>query len=376
MSKPKQRIFLSPPHMSGRELTNVQAAFEQNWIAPAGPDIDAFEKEMCQYTGAAHAVALSSGTAAIHLALIVSGVGEGDEVLCSSLTFAGTVFPILYQKAIPVFVDSELSSWNMDPILLEKAIIGRIACGKKPKAVILVHIYGQPANVAAIATICFKYNVLLIEDAAESIGSFYTSGQHTGAVAPLGIYSFNGNKIITTSGGGMLVGADKEVIARAQYLSTQAKSSVPYYSHEAIGFNYRMSNICAAIGRGQLSVIADRVARRRTIFNYYHKLLHDFEEIAFMPSDAFGTANCWLTCITVNSKKTDIDQIRLALEAENIESRPLWKPMHLQPVFKQYPKYVHGISERLFSQGLCLPSGSSMTDDQLDCVVSCIKRCL
>jgi dTDP-4-amino-4,6-dideoxygalactose transaminase len=372
-----QRLYLSPPHLSGRELELVKEAFASNWIAPLGPMVDAFEKEMCDYTGSKSALALSSGTAAIHLALQLLGVKAGDEVLCSTFTFAGSAFPIVYRRAAPVFIDSEPESWNMDPDLLEKAIKDRTGKGKKPKACIVVHLYGQSADMDALMRVCAQYDVAVIEDAAESLGCLY-KGKHTGTIAPLGVLSFNGNKIITTSGGGMLIGHDPETIKKARYLATQAREDLPYYEHKEIGYNYRMSNILAAIGRGQLATLEDRVRRRRAIFAFYQKELASISEITFMPEPEWSRSNRWLTCMTVQSgnNRGFTEEIRVALEAENIESRPLWKPMHLQPVFNNCPAYTNGVSERLFKTGLCLPSGTGMTGEDLVRVTSCIKKVL
>lgn len=369
----EKRIFLSPPHMSGKEIELVQNVFESNWVAPAGPDIELFEKEICKYTGASHAVALSSGTAALHLSLILKGIKERDEVICSTLTFAGTVFPVMYQNADPIFVDCERKSWNIDPEAMENCINDRLKQGKRPKAAIIVHLYGQSANMDEIKRICSKYDIALIEDAAESFGSYYKE-RHTGSLGELGIFSFNGNKIITSSGGGALVSNDRELIEKARYLSTQARSPVPYYHHESIGYNYRLSNVSAAIGRGQLTAIEQRVNSRREIYNYYKKSLCTIEEIEFIPSDIYGRANCWITCILINSTKVTPEKIRTELEKHNIESRPLWKPMHTQPVFKNYPFYGSGISDDLFNKGLCLPSGSSMSGKEIDSVINVIRN--
>jgi len=324
--------------MSGKELGFIHDAFEQNWISPVGPHIAAFEQDICRYTGAPHAVALVSGTAAIHLALLLTGVKAGDEVLCASFTFGGSAFPITYLGATPVFVDSEKSSWNMDPVLLAHAIEDRLRSGKKPAACIVVHLYGQSADLQPITEICSLYDIPVIEDAAESLGARY-HGRHTGAIAPLGIFSFNGNKIITTSGGGMLVGHDREIIDRARFLSTQARDPAPYYEHSTIGYNYRMSNIAAAIGRGQMEALDERIARKKEIASWYRQALEDIPGISFMPQAPWSQSNHWLTCITIDASKAgaDAEEIRLALEADNIESRPLWKPMHLQPVFRRRP---------------------------------------
>ncbi|MBN1127408.1 MAG: aminotransferase class I/II-fold pyridoxal phosphate-dependent enzyme [Chitinispirillaceae bacterium] len=361
------RIYLSPPHLSGKELDHVHEAFASNWIAPIGPMVDAFEKEMCGYTGSPYAAAVSSGTAALHLALMLLGVKQGDEVLCSSFTFAGSAFPITYCGAVPVFVDGEERSWNMDPELLETAIRDRMRQGKTPKACIVVHLYGQSADMDAIMGVCGQYAIPVIEDAAESLGAFYGK-KHTGTIAPLGVLSFNGNKIMTTSGGGMLVGKDKAMIERARFLATQARENAAHYEHKETGYNYRMSNIVAAIGRGQLAVLEERVAKKREVFTRYRETLAHIPGVGFMPEPPWGRANRWLTCMTLDPAlcKATPETIRLALEQENIESRPLWKPMHLQPVFNGCPAYTSGVSEKLFSTGLCLPSGTAMSEaDQM-----------
>jgi dTDP-4-amino-4,6-dideoxygalactose transaminase len=362
--------------MCGIERELVSSVFDSNWVAPAGPDIDAFEREMCKFTGAPNAVALSSGTAALHLALIVSGVKADFDVYCSSFTFAGSAFPVTYSGANPVFIDSETDSWNMDPILLKQAIESTIKSNRRPGPVIVVHLYGQTANLQEIKTICDHFEILLIEDAAESLGSLHKD-RYTGTIGELGIYSFNGNKLITTSGGGMLVGKSKELIEKARYLSTQAREPLPYYHHVTTGFNYRMSNICAAIGRGQLSVVKERVAKRREIYEYYSNSLREIKGITLIPRDVFGVSNCWLTCIIFNKKAgVDPEKVRLELEKENIESRPLWKPMHLQPIFEDAQSFVNGTSENLFNYGLCLPSGSSMSQDDLCQVVETLVKIL
>ncbi|GAB4390286.1 MAG: aminotransferase class I/II-fold pyridoxal phosphate-dependent enzyme [Thermodesulfovibrionales bacterium] len=371
-----KRVYLSSPHMGGEELKFIHEAFATNWIAPVGPNIDLFEKEFCEATGAKYAVALSSGTAAIHLASILCGVRGGDEVICSSFTFIGSANPIIYQGATPVFVDSDIKTWNMDPNCLEDAIKDRISKGKRPKAVILVHLYGISADIDSVSELCMKYDIPLIEDAAESLGTYYR-GYQTGTLGKLGAFSFNGNKIITTSGGGMLVSNNRELIERARFLSTQARDSAPHYQHSTIGFNYRLSNVLAGIGRGQLRVLSSRVQARRNIFEFYRSRLGDLEGIGFMPSDGLHSRNnCWLACIVVEPERfgTTREEIRLALEAENIESRPLWKPLHLQPVFKDCPYYGSGVSEALFEKGLCLPSGSGLTGDDLMRVTDTIRR--
>ncbi|MBN1294604.1 MAG: aminotransferase class I/II-fold pyridoxal phosphate-dependent enzyme [Candidatus Latescibacteria bacterium] len=368
----KNRLYLSPPHLNGCELENVKGAFEKNWIAPVGPDIDAFEQDFCTYTGAKHALALSSGTAAIHLALLVSGLKTGDVVFCSTFTFAGSAFPIRYIGAEPVFIDSESESWNIDPEQLRTAIKKELKKGKRLGAVIVVHLYGQSANLNDLKNICDEFNISLIEDSAESLGA-YNRTMHTGTIGELGVFSFNGNKIITSSGGGMLVGKDKSKIDMARYLSTQARESLSHYEHTMVGYNYRMSNICAAIGRGQLSVIEKRIRRRRQVYDSYKEKLDGIGGIRFMPRDRFGRGNCWLTCLEDTGEATP-ECIRLALEKENIESRPLWKPMHLQPVFASATAYCNGTSEKLFKKGLCLPSGTAMTIDDINKVTEIIKE--
>jgi len=372
-----ERIYLSPPHMGGDELKLLIDAFESNWIAPLGPHVNAFEQEMSAYLNVPHAAALSSGTAAIHLALILSGVKEGDDVLCQSFTFCGSANPIVYQKANPIFIDSEPDSWNMDPALLEQAIKDGLKKGKKPGAVIAVHLYGQPAKLDEITSLCRQYEIPFIEDAAEALGSAYR-GRKTGTFGDFGILSFNGNKIITTSGGGMLVGHDEKAIARARFLATQARDDAPHYEHSQIGFNYRLSNLLAAVGRGQLRVLDKRVQRKREIFAYYRQRLGKIAGIAFQPELAGSFTNRWLTAITINPKVTGVtrEDIRLALEAENIESRPLWKPMHLQPVYGEAQAYVNGVAEALFKDGLCLPSGTAMTDNDLDRICTIIEKTL
>jgi len=370
-----KRIFLSPPHMCGKELEYIHEAFASNYIAPVGPHVDAFEKEFCATIGAQHAAAVSSGTAALHLALQLCDVGEGDTVACSTFTFAGSAFPIAYQRAIPVFIDSDYKSWNMDPYLLEDAAKEGQKKGKPLKAAIVVHLYGQAADLDPIVDICTKYGIFLIEDAAESLGATY-KGNNTGTMAPISIFSFNGNKIITTSGGGMLVAKDKAIADKARFLATQARDPFPHYEHSSIGFNYRLSNICAAIGRGQLTVLQDRIEKKRSNFKMYNERLSSIPGIDFMPEAPFGKSNRWLTCITFNPKETSttVDQIMAALERKNIESRPLWKPMHLQPIFKKCPCYINGVSEDLFKRGLCLPSGTQLSENDIEKIVSFILK--
>ena len=371
------RLYLSPPYLTGAEMEFVKEAMASNWIAPLGPMVDAFESEIASYTGANNAVAVSSGTAAIHLALVLLGVKPGDEVICSSFTFAGSAFPIVYVGATPIFVDSEERSWNMSPELLEKAIIDRIRKGKKPAAAIIVHLYGQSADLDPLLEICARYGVPVIEDAAESLGGLY-KGKHTGTLGAFGVLSFNGNKIITSSGGGMLLCRDAETARRAKFLATQARENFPYYEHCEVGYNYRMSNIVAAIGRGQLATIEDRVHKRRAIFDCYVRELGGLPGLVFMPEPAWGRSNRWLTCLVIDPLRAGAtnEAIRAALEKENIESRPLWKPMHLQPIFKNNPVYANGVSQRLFEQGLCLPSGTAMHEDDIRRVSSLVKICL
>lgn len=374
MNKPK--IWLSSPHMGGGELSYVQEAFATNWIAPLGPHVSGFEQELQAYTGAPHVAALSAGTAAIHLALILLGVGAGDEVICSTFTFSASANPIAYQGATPIFVDSEAETWNMDPVLLEQAIADRIAKGKKPKAVILVHLYGMPSKMEEIMEICARYEVPLIEDAAEALGATYR-GRQMGTFGLMGVYSFNGNKIITTSGGGALVGQQEEHIQKARFLATQARDNAPHYQHSHIGYNYRMSNVCAGIGRGQLEVLPARIAERRRVHQWYREQLAGVAGISFQEEPEGFFSNRWLTCILLDpALGIDREQLRLAFEAEHIETRPLWKPMHLQPVFAGCPAYVNGTSERLFDQGLCLPSGSNMTEEDFSRISAVLQSVL
>ncbi len=370
------RIYLSPPHMGGEEQKFVNEAFDTNWVSPAGPHLDAFETELALYNSIPYCAALSSGTAAIHLALIMLKVQQGDEVICSSFTFSGSCNPIAYQKALPVFIDSEPDTWNMNPVLLEQAILDRIKKGKKPKAIILVHLYGMPAKLKAIMEVAKNYDIPVIEDAAEGLGSTYAN-QKLGTFGDIGIYSFNGNKIITTSGGGAMVSKNKEWVVKAKFLSTQARDAAPHYQHSEIGYNYRLSNICAGIGRGQLKVIDERVSKRRFNFDFYKRELIHLPGVAFQPEAEAAYANRWLTCLTIDpskSKGITREKIRVALEENNIESRPLWKPMHQQPVFREAPAYGSGISDTLFENGLCLPSGSNLSEQELSRIVSIVKQ--
>jgi dTDP-4-amino-4,6-dideoxygalactose transaminase len=364
--------------MGGQEELFVKEAFDTNWIAPLGPNVNGFEDELEAYNGIAHCAALSSGTAALHLTLINLGVEQGDEVLCSTFTFSATANAIAYQKAIPVFIDSEKDTWNMCPETLEKAIIDRIAKGKKLKAAIVVHLYGMPSRMDEIMAICTKYEIPIIEDAAEALGATY-KGQKMGTFGVQGVYSFNGNKIITTSGGGALVSNNEAYINNARFLATQARDKAPHYQHSHIGYNYRMSNIVAGIGRGQLQVLDKWVELRRANNAWYKELFKEyaFVEVFTEPSEDFFS-NHWLTCILVNPNEKGItrETIRLAMEEENIECRPLWKPMHLQPIFENHPAYTNGVSEQLFEVGLCLPSGSNLGDEERARIAEVIKRVL
>ncbi|MFP4321488.1 MAG: DegT/DnrJ/EryC1/StrS family aminotransferase [Anaerolineales bacterium] len=370
-----ERIYLSPPHMSGEELRRVQDVFAQNWVAPAGPHLAQFETLFQEYTGAANAVALSSGTAALHLALIALGVEAGDEVLVSTLTFAGSVYPIRYQGARPVFIDSAPDSWNMDPNLLEDALKRKTRQGPRPKAVIPVHLYGQAADMDAILDICARYDVPVIEDAAESLGSRYKD-RHPGTLGQIGIFSFNGNKIITAGGGGMLITKDPAIAAQARKLAGQAREPVPHYEHTDIGYNYRMSNVLAAIGCGQMAVLDDRVARKRAIFAHYRVALGDIPGLHFVDEMPYGLHTRWLSVMLVDAAQFGAtpEQIRLRLEDHNIEARSVWKPMHLQPVFKGYETVGGAVAEGLFERGLCLPSGTALTDAQLDHIIAIIRE--
>lgn len=360
------RIYLSPPHMGEDERKLLLDAFDSNWIAPLGPHVDAFEREVASKVGVQHAAALSSGTAALHLALRILGVGHGDEVIASTLTFSATVNPVVYEGATPVFVDAEPRSWNLDPGLLEEELAACAKRGKLPKAVIAVDLYGQCADYDRIRSACARYDVPLVEDAAEALGATYR-GRHAGTFGAMGVFSFNGNKIITTSGGGMLVSDRKDWIEKARFLATQARDPAPHYQHSQLGFNYRLSNLLAAVGRGQLRVLDERVARRRAINAVYRRLLEGTPGITFMPEAAEGRANCWLTCITVDPAVFGAtrEEIRLQLDRKDIEARPLWKPMHLQPVFSGCRARGGGVAAKLFEDGLCLPSGSSLTDAQV-----------
>jgi len=373
----KTRIWLSPPHMGGKELDFIKEAFDSNWIAPLGPNVNGFEQELQQATNTRAAAALSSGTAALHLALRVLGVQPGDVVLCQSMTFAASAFPVVYEQAEPVFIDSEPDTWNMDPQLLQQALEQYQKQGRRVAAIIVVHLYGMPAKMDEINALATAFGVPVIEDAAEALGSRYKE-QPCGSLGRLGILSFNGNKIITTSGGGALVGNDIELVDQARFLSTQAKDPFPHYEHSQIGFNYRMSNITAGIGRGQLLVLPERVAQRRAVYEFYRKELGSLAGLHFIPEPEGCYSNRWLTTVLIDPQQAGgvtRETVRLKLEAENIESRPLWKPMHLQPVFREAVAFTNGVSEQLFEQGLCLPSGSSLTTDELHRICSLVKQC-
>ena len=378
----KSCIFLSPPHIGELEQEFVRQAFESNYIAPAGPEIEAFERAFCEYTGIGHCVALSSGTAAMHLALKELGVGPGDEVIGSTLTFVGSISPVIFLGASVVLVDCDRTSWNMDPDLLARELEQAGERGKLPKAVVPTDLYGQCADYDRIFAVCDRFHVPVVVDAAEAMGARYgrQGGVHAGKGAKAAVFSFNGNKIMTTSGGGMLASDDKALIDRAKFLSQQARDPFPHYEHTELGFNYRMSNVLAGIGRGQLAVLDDRVQRRREIFEYYFQALEDIPGIEFMPEAAYGRANRWLSVILITPEQfgADREAVRLALEAENIESRPVWKPMHLQPVFQAtHPcrKVGGSVSQDLFARGLCLPSGTAMTNKDLDRVIAVVQRC-
>ncbi|MEQ5791385.1 aminotransferase class I/II-fold pyridoxal phosphate-dependent enzyme [Muricauda sp. NFXS6] len=368
-----KKIWLSPPHMGGSEETYVKQAFETNWIAPLGPNVQHFEKSIEDFIGNnAHAACLSSGTGAIHLALELLGVGQGDEVICQSFTFAASANPITYLGAEPIFVDSEAETWNISPVLLEKAIKDRLAKGIKPKAIVAVHLYGMPYKVDEVHAIARNYDIPVIEDSAEALGSSYR-GFNCGSFGDFGILSFNGNKIITTSGGGALLCKFQSTKEKAVFLSTQARDEAPHYQHSKIGYNYRMSNVLAGIGRGQMEVLKDRVEARRYNFDFYKEHLSGLPEIKFLHEPEGSYSNRWLTCVLTPSFKIR-EKLRLALETENIESRPLWKPMHLQPVFEKSTSFVNGVSEDLFNSGLCLPSGSSLEVKDLVRICGIIKN--
>ena len=371
------RIYLSPPHMGTLERQYVEEAFSTNWISPAGPHITAFEEELAAYLGeGVHVAALSSGTAAIHLALIILGVKQGDEVICSTFTFSGSCNPVVYVGATPVFVESEHTTWNLDPNTLRGAIKDRLAkTGKKPKAIIAVDLYGNPARLDDILAVSKEFDVPLIEDAAEGLGATYR-GRKLGTFGEFGILSFNGNKIITTSGGGALVSKSLEHIEKTRFLSTQARDRAAHYQHSQIGYNYRLSNVCAGIGRGQLKVLDDRVKSRRSIYDYYVKNMENGSDYHFLGEPEGTFSNRWLTTVLLKKPGATPEKVRLALEENNIETRPLWKPMHLQPVFSGAPYYGNRLSEKLFAEGLCLPSGSALDYEKLGRIVACLRSAL
>lgn len=373
--RPAKRIYLSPPHMSGKELRFVKEVFASNWIAPVGPQIDAFEKEFAAYLGVRHAVALSSGTAALHLTFRALGLKRDEEVFCSTWTFAATANAICYEGGRPVFIDSHPETWNMDVNLLEEELIRRAKRGRLPRAVIVVDLYGQCADWQPIRRICRRFEIPLVEDAAEALGATY-HGKPAGTFGWANVFSFNGNKIITTSGGGMLTTNDSRLACQIRFLSQQARDPAPHYEHSRIGFNYRMSNVLAGIGRGQLEVLNDRVRSRRRVFQFYRQALSGIDGLQFMPEASYGRSNRWLTCILVDPKRFGVttEEIRRKLEEHNIETRPLWKPMHLQPVFSDCEVVGGRISEELFQKGLCLPSGSNLTEKDLKRVVGALME--
>ncbi len=376
----QSKIWLSSPHMGGSERKYVNEAFDTNWVAPLGPNVNGFEQDIAGFLEGGHgqkvhAAALSSGTAAIHLALILLDVKAGDEVICQSMTFSASANPIAYQGAIPIFVESERDTWNMSPEFLKVAIQDRIAKGKKPKAIIPVHLYGMPAKIKEILAIAQEYGIPVVEDAAEALGS-HINGQYCGTFGETAALSFNGNKIITTSGGGALVAKNAATAEKARFLSTQARDAAPHYQHSHIGYNYRMSNICAGIGRGQMEVLPERVQQRRANYDWYTSVLRDTEGIEFLQEPEGYYSNRWLTTILVKHPSKTREDLRMALDAENIEARPLWKPMHCQPIFKDAPFYGDGTSEILFRDGLCLPSGSNLTPEEKDRVLKQIKKTL
>ncbi len=374
-----EQILLSTPHMGSTEREYVEEAFQTNWIAPLGPNVDAFERELAANVGSQHAAALSSGTAAIHLGLRLLGVSPGDRVFCSTLTFAASAFPIVYQGAEPVFIDADPATWNLCPVALARAFEAAERTGRMPKAVVVVNLYGQSADMDPIMGLCERYGVPILEDAAESLGAKY-KGRHSGTFGRLGVFSFNGNKIITTSGGGMLVSDDPALIEKARFLATQARDPAPHYQHSEIGFNYRMSNILAGVGRGQLKVLGDRVAARREVFETYRRELADIDILEWMPEPEWSFSNRWLTTATLRADAPlSVSDLIHRLAGEMIEARPVWKPMHLQPVFAGCELVTAGdapVADRLFENGLCLPSGSNMTDKQLERVIATLRRLL
>ncbi|HEX8269195.1 MAG TPA: DegT/DnrJ/EryC1/StrS family aminotransferase [Flavobacterium sp.] len=372
------KIWLSSPHMGGNEQKFVNEAFDTNWVAPLGPNVTGFEQDLETYIGeGSHVAALSSGTAALHLGLILLGVKAGDEVICQSFTFSASANPIMYQGAIPVFVDSERETWNMCPMALEEAIKGRISSGKKPKAIIAVHLYGMPFKVEEIRAVADRYEIPILEDSAEALGSTY-KGRKCGTFGDIGVLSFNGNKIITTSGGGAIVTKTRELKDKAVFLATQARDNVPHYQHSEVGYNYRLSNICAGIGRGQMEVLDKHIDLRREMHQFYKDFFANIEAVSVLSEpDKDYYSNHWLSAITIDRQKGNrksSEELRLALEAQNIESRPLWKPMHLQPVFENYPYYGGTVSDKLFESGLCLPSGSNLDDNDRERLKAVFER--
>ena len=373
-SQDYDRIYLSPPHLGRHELNYLHKAIEDNWVAPAGPNLDGFERDICDYTGAEHCVALSSGTAAIHLGLKLLGVGPGDEVLCPSFTFVATANPITYLGATPIFLDSEPDTWNLCPALLRKAITNQLRQGRKPKALLLVHLYGMPAKLTEILATAAEFDIPVLEDAAEALGSRY-QGKPLGTFGNVGIFSFNGNKILTTSGGGALVTNTAVWAQKTRFWATQAKDPAVHYQHSELGYNYRLSNLLAGIGRGQMELLEDRVKRRREIYAWYQERLRNVPGLSFGPSEAAGSrSNRWLTTILLNPEHTTVtpELLRQHLESRNIESRPFWKPLHLQPLFAEAPMYGGSVCAKLFERGLCLPSGTAMTTEDLRRVVEAI----
>ncbi len=371
------RIYLSPPHLGEKERELLLDAFDSNWIAPLGPHVDAFEREFGEKVGVAHAAALSSGTAGLHLALVLLGVSRGDEVFLSSLTFAATANAVVYVGAVPVFIDSDRRSWNMDPELLAEELDARARAGSLPKAVIVVDLYGQCADYDPILDACARHGVPVIEDAAEALGATY-KGAPAGVFGKAAVFSFNGNKIVTTSGGGMLVSRDASLVEKARFLASQARDPAPHYQHSETGYNYRMSNLLAAVGRGQLASLEDRIARRRGNFEFYREALDGLPGVEFMPEAPYGRCTRWLSCMTIDPRdsRATREDVRLALEAENIESRPIWKPMHMQPVFKDCRVIGGKVSKEIFQDGLCLPSGSSLKDEHRERIVAIVRKVL
>lgn len=372
------RVYLASPHMCGREMKYIKEAFDSNWIAPLGPNVSEFEKEICEYTGAKNATALVSGTSAIHLALKCLDIGPGDIVFCSALTFSASANPIVYQGAEPVFIDSNYETWNMCPLALQKAFYDAEKCGKMPKAVLVVNLYGQSADYDKLQEICDKYNVPIVEDAAESLGATY-KGKQSGTIGEIGIYSFNGNKIITTSGGGMMVSNNEEYTQKTLFWATQSRERKRYYEHKELGYNYRMSNVLAGIGRGQLTVLDDRITKKKEIYETYKEAFKDIEEIEMMNIADYGEANYWLSVATIEetSRIKPLDII-LALEENNIESRPVWKPMHIQPFFEKYKFFTYlkdkSVAEDLFNRGICLPSDTKIDKNDMEKVIAVIKN--